>query len=113
MFKLDLSPGFQWPVTFKLLSEQGVAEAREFKAIFHRLPKNRIAELVADAQTGAVNDRQLAEQVLRGWLDVFDADDLPLAFNAENMGRLLDVYPVERAVVEAWFDSVRQGEEKN
>ncbi|MCC7413316.1 MAG: hypothetical protein IT495_17000 [Gammaproteobacteria bacterium] len=113
MFCIDVSPTYRWPVTVELMTTDGEMQRHEFQAEFVRLSTTEIEALQRQAAAGELEDAALIDQVLRGWADVADEHGEPLAVNAANRERLLDVHPVRACLVRAWFESLEGARRKN
>ncbi len=113
MFRISQSETYLWPVKIEMSDGSGKRVKSAFDAEFRRLSQAQIDALIERSQTGEANDRSLACEVLAGWKGVQDeaGDDLP--FSETNRDKLLDVFPVRPAIIEAFFDSLKRGREKN
>ncbi|MDT8998350.1 hypothetical protein RQP53_03560 [Paucibacter sp. APW11] len=111
MFCLDLSPSFQWPVTFTLPKESGgTAVSNTFTAELRRLPGSEIDRLAEDARSGKLSDRQIAERLLIGWADgeIRDRNGANVPVNPATLAALLDVASLAGAVVKGYFEAHKQ-----
>lgn len=113
-FIIKQSDSYVWPVSVELASNNisGTFEKHTFDVEFKRVPQSRVEKIIADSQQDAVRDRQIVEELVVGWKGVTDGEnDLP--FSQKNLGTLMDIPGVERAVIVAWLDSLSGAKRKN
>lgn len=114
MFILDLSPTYEWPVSFLMANEQGGTKStRGFDAVFKRLSTEQIEATFKEAAVKAHGDAWVAKQLLAGWKGVCGPDQAELPFTDSNLARVLAVPGVAPAVCDAFWASVKPAAEKN
>ncbi|MEW6314129.1 MAG: phage tail assembly chaperone [Pseudomonadota bacterium] len=109
MFKVTQSPTYLHPVTVVF---PGSKAKHVFDAEFRRLSQDEIASLFDRAKRGELDDKSLAREVMAGWKGVSD-DNGEMYFSASSLETLLAIFPIPSAIVEAFFDSLKRGREKN
>ena len=104
MFKLDLSPTFEAPVRFELLSATGAQrQVVEFTAVFPRLTVDELTQLAHDVDKQLLDDRAIAARLLMAWgPDLQDAHGNVLAHTPDNKAAVLNVAGCATAVVLAF-----------
>ena len=112
MFNLDQSDSYQWTVKWDVPVSDGKFETASFQAYFKRLTHERISEIKKLGISGEITDLEIANDVLVGWSGVKSGED-ELPFNDENKKNVLNYAMVPSAIVEALFDSFRNGKRKN
>lgn len=116
-FKLDLSPSYRWPVSFTITGEDGAPTPCVLELDFKRLKQSELEELIkqltSDDSRGRLADRDFCLAHVLGWHGVKDNEDKDLAFSIEGLLTLLEIVGVQGAIVRAYFDSVKVGQEKN
>ncbi|MDQ7002660.1 MAG: hypothetical protein Q9N02_08270 [Ghiorsea sp.] len=113
MFKITVSPTYQYPVEIKLLDEKGKEKTMGFKAEFKRLAQDDIEDVLRRIDEKDINDRELVSMVLIGWQGIQDEAGKELDFTPENMDAVLNIHPVQARVAEAWFASLAGAQRKN
>lgn len=111
MFRLDQSNDYAWPVKVQALHQDGTSSEQTFTARFLRLSQPELEQLLADINDGQIDDPALFKRVLVGWKDVV-AEGKPVEFTEDSRGRLEAVLGVRAAVINAFFDSVREAQKK-
>lgn len=106
-FIVALSPTYKQPVKFTVPDENGDPQEHDFIAVFKRCTVDEATEY--DNGT-AVN---LARNVLVGWDGVYANKDEPLAFNAENVARVLCIPQAAAGVARAFWASFQEARAKN
>ncbi|WP_347278606.1 hypothetical protein [Plasticicumulans sp.] len=114
MLKICLpESGYPWPVsvTRPHLERAGEHETQLFTARFRFLSQARIEEIGADLRSTAptLTDEGLVREVLIGWSDVLGVDDEPAPFSDATRDALTGLPGVRKAIVHAWFESMREG----
>jgi hypothetical protein len=89
MFKLAPAPTFELPVE---LSGPGDTQAGKLLLVGKYLGKAALQAWIESAKQHQ-DDSAWLLQVLEGWHEVADAEGRPLAFDRDNLHRLLDTYP--------------------
>jgi hypothetical protein len=109
MFKISVSPSYSYPVTVDL---PGARVKPTFDAVFKRLPQSELDVLIEKVKSNEMDDAGFVREVLVGWKGVSDETG-ELVFSEENLSSLLNVYPVARCVVEAFYASLTGVNAKN
>lgn len=112
MFNLSKSKTFRWPVTVEFPADNGRIEKQTFDVEFYRLPQSRLGEIYNAVEAKAMTDREFAVEILAGWHDVLDGEDV-LEFNDRNRDRLLDVVGVQAAIIRTYGEALRGAKRKN
>jgi len=103
------SEAFWYPVQVEILDDGGQPQKHEFEARFRRLTMDGITAIGA-----ATKDLDLMRQHLLGWRGVEDEAGSALPFSAENLERLLSVWPVLPALTRAFMEAhTPEGRRKN
>lgn len=89
MFKLAPAPTFDLAVE---LSGPGDTQAGKLQLVGKYLGKTALQAWIQAARDHD-DDADWLLQVLAGWREVADAEGQPLAFDRDNLHRLLDTYP--------------------
>lgn len=97
MFKLKQSDTFTWPVEVKLAGDGGKFEKHTFDAEFKRVSQPRIDEIALAVGRNEMGDRQVCEEVVVGWSGITE-DGEAVPFSPTNLGRILDLPGVARAI---------------
>lgn len=109
MFKIALAPTYVAPVTIEV---PGSKTKQVFDAEFKRLSQPELTALTERVKTGELDDAAFVLQVMVGWKGVSDENG-ELAFSVSNLDTLLEIYPVARCIVEAFFASLAGAKQKN
>ena len=110
MFKLAPAPTFDLPVE---LSGPGATQAGKLQLVGKYLGKAALQAWIESAKQHKDDAAWLLE-VLAGWNDVADAEGQPLAFNRDNLHRLLDTYPrSSQEIFDAYVDALVGARRKN
>ena len=109
MFKLSVSGTYFARVDVDL---PGGGKA-SFDAQFRRLSQSEMDSLGARLKEGALDDQELVDDVLVGWIGVAGEDGEALEFNETNKQRVLDIVPVRACVLRAFFESFSKARGKN
>lgn len=116
-FKLDQSPSYRWPVKVTLLGEDGTPAESEFQVDFKRLSQSELEKLIEDFRSEnaevKVTDKTFCQQYVLGWDGIQETTGGQLLFSPVALDQMLDIIGVQAAIVRAFFDSVRKGQEKN
>ncbi len=113
MFKLRVSPTYFHTVTSHIPTGNGAAQIIEFDAEFKRLSLDELQQLQAGVREGRITDRQIIDQVLKGWRNVGDDEGNPLPFVPQNLETLLGIVPIQSDLVGAFFASFEVEKAKN
>lgn len=103
---------YTWPVTVHLPVDGGRTEKQTFTAKFKRVSQARINEIREAIEAGKTTDVKLASEVLVGWLDVTDGDDV-VEYSESTKAQILDIPSVAASVVRAFFESLTGAPRKN
>lgn len=109
MFKIATTPSYIAPVEVILTGE---TTKHTFDVEFKRLTKPEIDALKERIRVGSITDREISHEVVLGWSGVKCADG-DLEFSVSNLDALLNIYPVEAAVMTAYFSSINGARVKN
>lgn len=109
MFKLATTPSYTAPVEVILAGE---TTKQTFDVVFKRLTKPEIDALKERIRIETITDREISHEVVLGWSGVKCADG-DLEFSISNLNTLLDIHPVEAAVITAYFASINGARVKN
>lgn len=109
MFNLATTPSYTVPVEVILV---GDTVKRTFDVEFKRLTKPEIDALKEKVRANTVTDRDICRELVLGWAGVKGADG-DLEFSVANLDKLLDILPVEAAVLAAFFSSISGARVKN
>lgn len=122
-FKLDQSPSYRWPVTVKVIGENGDIEEHSFFIQFRRMKQSELTKLGEDSNSGAITDDQFMEHIILGWEGLIGEDGKDIQFSVPALLSLKDILtvdPVEHqavtvsvAIIRAFYNSLRGGQEKN
>lgn len=113
MFDLDLSDTYWWPVPFAVPSPDGMhTKDMSFEGQFRRFTQAQLDAMNERAVADRKSDSDLAREVLVGWRKVRNAaGEVP--FEAAALNRLLAVPVAGSAIMKAFYESLREGVEKN
>jgi len=123
-FVLKSSSSYSWEVSF-FQPENGERKKQSFDALFKRLPQTRINEIqvlvqkrVKAIQEGeedksGITDQSIADEVLVGWDGIEDGEGNPVAFSNKSKKQVLEVPMLASAIIEAYFNSLVEGKQKN
>lgn len=100
MLKVGHSESFWYPITVKILDENGNEVPYEFKARFRRLPRE---ELLTKIQN--MKDLELMRENLIGWSGVVDEAENPLPFTEENKELVFSLWPVLPTMARTFVES--------
>ncbi len=113
MFNLDLSGSYWWPVAFAVPDADGLHLLdMSFDGQFKRFKQEELDKLNERAVTEHMSDSDLAREVLVGWRKVLSGTS-ERAFSAEALNQLLAVPVAGTAIMKAFYESLREGLEKN
>ncbi len=112
-FVLDLSPTYRYPVVVRFLDEAGKRVERTFHAHFRRLKRSEVRELLARAEKGEVEDRELLARILADWEGIEDAAGKPIPCTPETIAEIAEIPEVAAAIAAAWAESLTEGARKN
>jgi hypothetical protein len=112
MFKIAITETYVAPVTVQIPGEKS---PRKFDLEFLRRSQAEIEALVAKIKDGALTDAQLCHEVVVGWpaRNITDSEGTDVAFSTDALDRLLGIYPLPSAIVQAYFNSISSAREKN
>jgi hypothetical protein len=113
MYTIGLSDTYAWPVHVQHPKDGGGFEERTFDAIFKRFDQPKIDDINARAMSDAMKDLDVARIALAGWKGVKSDGDVDYPFSETNRDVLLTIQGMPKAIVRAWYDSLRGGKEKN
>ena len=123
-FVLESSSSYSWEVSF-FQPENGERKKQSFDALFKRLPQTRINEIqvlvqkrVKAIQEGeedksGITDQSIADEVLVGWDGIEDGEGNPVPFSNKSKKQVLEVPMLASAIIEAYFNSLVEGKQKN
>jgi hypothetical protein len=121
-FVLSKSATYTWPVRISLATDGGKKTVETLDVEFRRLPQSRITELVRQARAAErnrgdddeqVDDREAAREIIAGWDGVTDDAGKAIPFSEAALGQLLEIPTVAGQIVQAWFESLKEGKRKN
>lgn len=110
MFKLAEKNEVLWPVTVPVPQDGGTVTEVEIQIRYKLLTRSRMDELPrlpAKEQDGALLDH------ITGWEGVQATDGKDVPFSRDNLIALLDIGPVQRAVVRGLYEASRGAPAKN
>jgi hypothetical protein len=114
MLKLGASDRFWYPVRVEILDDDGVRRPHEFRALFRRHGRSGFERLMEKVRASEITDDALARDVLLGWQGVQDESGADIAFSPEARERLLDLWPVLPAIIQAFIEAHSpEGRRKN
>lgn len=113
MFKIGNRDDYEWPVTVHPPKDGGEFAEHAFKARFKRVDEPGVRDLSERSVTGKLDDMAFCREVLTGFSEIQGADGNALAFSKENLDLVLAEQGLPRAIVRAFFESIRGGKEKN
>ena len=123
-FVLKSSSSYSWEVSF-FQPENGERKKQSFDALFKRLPQTRINEIqvlvqkrVKAIQEGeedqsGITDQSIADEVLVGWEGIEDGEGNPVPFSNKSKKQVLEVPMLASGIIEAYFNSLVEGKQKN
>ena len=115
---------YGWPVEF-YQPENGTRKKQSFTARFKELKQTRINEIqvlvqkrVKAIQEGeedksGITDQSIADEVLVGWDGIEDGEGNPVPFSNKSKKQVLEVPMLASAIIEAYFNSLVEGKQKN
>lgn len=106
-FRVALKPSYTVPVTVQTPKDNGGFDESKFKARFKNVSLDELRELKEMEQ------RDVMLQVLVGFEDLLDDQDLPLEYNSDNLGVLLAIPQALLGLSEAFWGSIYKGKVKN
>ena len=120
-FVLSKSDTYDWPVRITLATDGGKRTVETLDVNFRRLPQSRITELVKQARAAelgrdddaALDDREAAREIIAGWDGVVDDAGKAIPFSEAALAQLLEIPTVAGQIVQAWFESLKEGKRKN
>jgi len=116
MFKLDVSPTYEWPVKFTLIDAKGRKQGHTITLIFRRIEREEMIDMnIADESVSQRTGAEVIEADLDylltfvdGWKDVEIGGDS--TFNRDNLRKLLNGVPsIHRMISEAFIESANGG----
>lgn len=120
MFKLNLSPTFEWPVKFTTIDAAGRQQAHTITMIFRRLDREEMIDMnITDEMPATRLGSEVIEVDLdylltfvEGWKDVeIDGDT---AFSRDNLRKLLKGVPaIHREITAAFIEAANGGRKKS
>jgi hypothetical protein len=114
MLKLGASDRFWYPVRVEILDDDGVRRPHEFRALFRRYGRSDFERLMEKVRASEITDDALARDVLLGWHGVQDESGADITFSQEARERLLDLWPVLPAIIQAFIEAHSpEGRRKN
>lgn len=114
MLRLGASDRFWYPVRVEIVDADGVRRVHEFGALFRRLGRSDFERLMRRVRDGDLTDDALARDVLLGWRGVQDESGAEVPFSPEARERLLDLWPVLPALIQAFVEAHSpEGRRKN
>lgn len=114
MLKLGASDRFWYPVRVEIIDDDGVRRPHEFRALFRRYGRSDFERLMRMVREGEITDDALARDVLLGWQGVQDETGAEVPFSVEARERLLDLWPVLPAIIQAFVEAHSpEGRRKN
>ncbi len=130
MFKVaSENQSYPYQVTVGVIDEAGKKQTQKFKVRFKRVSQDELesiqdrlkagkvkvdGDVEKSAEVDSLSDNQLLHEVVIGFEEgVLDSDGSPLQFNADNLDRLTNTFPVRPAMVEAFFESIGKVLQKN
>lgn len=109
MFKIAQTPSYFAPVEINI---PGVSGKQTFDVEFKRLTRSEIAALQERIASDNTTSRGICHELVLGWRGV-QGEDGELAFSVGNLDAVLDIHPVEQAVIAAFFLSITGARLKN
>ena len=105
-FIVDDDPTFEWPVTIKKPTAEGVFKEESFTGVFRLVP----SEEMTDVAQGRSEAEWLGEIVLTGWKGVDDVSGNPIPFTEGMRKKLLAIHYFNLAVINAYSTAVYRQE---
>lgn len=102
---------YTWPVDVYLPTNGGKTEKQSFTAKFKKVSRSRFDAIREEILAGTISDVKIATEVLVGWSDIVDGDEVEYSENAK--ARLLDIPVVAASVVRAFFEGYKGAPIKN
>jgi hypothetical protein len=113
----NLTPTYKWPVEFYT---PGMPKPQQFIAVFRRLTKERITEIIDTVQEAASGDGETPDdvelmlEVMEGWDAKDDETGKDVPFDRKTIGEIANAIPaLPGAVVEAFIKSTYKAKVKN
>ena len=106
-FKLTQKPTFTVLVKVDTPNDKGGFDRSDFKAKFKRVTTDEMEEYRGKPQ------REVLREVLVGWEDLLDENNVAVDFNSEHVEALLNVPPALTALAESFWGNVVKAREKN
>lgn len=103
---------YTWTVNIHIPVSGGKVEKHSFVATFKPLTASRWAEILEEISRGAVTDLQLATEVIVGWSEILDGENV-VEYSEAAKARLLEAPGVATAVARAYIDSRKEAATKN
>lgn len=101
MLKIIQTPTYTLPVEVDILG----SGRSNFDVEFKRLSKSDIQATYERMRAGELDDRDLCHELVVGWGRVEGASG-KLEFSAENLDKLLEIHPIGRSILDAFFTSL-------
>jgi hypothetical protein len=109
MFKIAQSETYVQSVTVQI---PGSKVKNTFDVEFKRLPQSEINVTLERIKNAEITDVDFCNEIVVGWKGVADESG-ELAFSADNLAALLEVFPVSRTIVQTYFDGMAGAKAKN
>lgn len=109
MFKVAQTPSYFAPVEINI---PGVSGKQTFDVEFKRLTRPEISALQDRISTDSATSRDICHELVLGWKGV-QGEEGDLPFSVSNLDSVLDIHPVEQAVIAAFFSSITGARLKN
>lgn len=109
MFKLAQTPSYTAAVEVIVAGETA---KQTFDVEFKRLTKDDILALNNRIRAGEITDRDVCHEVVIGFSGV-QGPDGEMEFSVGNLDKVLNIHPVEQAVITALFASLAGARQKN
>jgi len=109
MFKIAQSETYKQVVVVQI---PGSKAKNSFEIEFKRLPQSEVTSTLQRIKDAEITDVDFCREIVLGWKGVADEDG-EMEFNEENLSVLLEIFPVPRTIVQAYFDSIVGAKAKN
>lgn len=122
-FVLSKSATYTWPVNIETATDGGKQRRESFTAEFRRLDQSRIDEINIIAArrqrqlegkepinpADDISDLEIANEILAGWSDIFDADGEQVPFTESAKKELIEIPTVAHSLCKAFVESMSGG----
>jgi hypothetical protein len=109
-----LSPTYAWPVPVAFIQGDGGPLTMTFTAIFKRFSQSELAAQRKRWDANGTSDREAIADILAGWgTDMQTSNGEPMPFTPEHLALVLDLQPMEAAIIKAWKLSLVEGARGN